>query len=153
MKKSIPPGEKRLRSKDSLYFPSVQGSKWKNIDSDIRWDVDDVINHIFPKEYQEKSYEYAVKLTRFLLDNPRGVDKNMLSEFIKSNNIPVSTMYNVIIPKMVRFGLFERRRESNISNPTKGWFLILKPSMAFSSHLQKLADEWRSIYKTAISKK
>ena len=147
-----PPGNKRLRSKESLYFPSVLGDKWKNIDPDIRWDLSDIINHIFPKEYQEKSYEYAMKIMSFLLKTPGGIDKKMLSEFIKNEDIPKSTLYNIIIPKMVKFGIIERRRETNASNPNKGWFMILKPSITFSSHLDKLSGEWRAFYKTAVSK-
>lgn len=153
MKNPQPPNEKRLKSKESLFYPSVLGSKWKTLDPDIRWDLSDILNHVFPAEYQEKSYEYAQKLMTFLLENPRGIDKKILSNFIKGHEIPVSTLYNIVIPKLVKLGLIERRRESNASNPGKGWFLILKPSVTFSSHLSKLADEWRSIYKTASSKK
>jgi len=153
MENPQPPNEKRLKSMESLFYPSVQGDKWKAIDPDIRWELADVINHIFPQEYQEKSYEYAQKLMEFLLKTPEGIDKKMLSDFVKTQEIPVSTLYNIVIPKLVKFGLIERRREANASNPGKGWFLILKPSMTFSSHLSKLADEWRSIYKTASSKK
>lgn len=153
MENPIPPNEKRLKSKESLYYPSVLGGKWKTLDPDIRWELSDILNHVFPKEYQEKSYDYAQKLMRFLLEAPQGIDKKMLSDFIKGHEIPVSTLYNVVIPKLVKLGLIERRRESNVSNPGKGWFLILKPSMAFSSHLSKLANEWRSLYKTASSKK
>ncbi len=149
MKKPHPPNEKRLKSKESLYYPSVLGDKWKTIDPDIRWELSDIINHVFPVDYQEKSYNYAKKLMDFLLNNPGGVDKKMLSNFMKVQNMPVSTVYNIVIPKLVKVGMVERRRESNISNPSKGWFLILKPSISFSSHLKKLSDEWRSLYKTA----
>lgn len=153
MKNPQPPNEKRLKSKESLFYPSVLGSKWKTLDPDIRWDLSDILNHVFPAEYQEKSYEYAQKLMTFLLENPGGIDKKIMSDFVKGHEIPVSTLYNIVIPKLVKLGLVERRRESNASNPGKGWFLILKPSVTFSSHLSKLADEWRSIYKTAYSKK
>ncbi len=153
MENPQPPNEKRLKTKESLYFPSVLGEKWKTVDPDIRWELADVINHVFPQEYQEKSYEYARKLMEFLLQNPRGIDKKMLSDFVKGQEIPLSTLYNIVIPKLVKVGLVERRREANVSNPTRGWFLMLKPSMTFSSHLGKLADEWRSMYKTASSKK
>lgn len=110
------------------------------------------MNHVFPREYQEKSYEYANKLMEFLLKTPTGIDKKMLSEFIKNENIPKSTLYNIVIPKLVKLGVIERKRETNFSNPNRGWFMILRPSISFSSHLQKLANEWRSIYKTATSK-
>ena len=153
MENPTPPNEKRLKSKESLYFPSVLGSKWKSVDPDIRWELSDIINHVFPREYQEKSHEYACKLMDFLLKNPRGINKKMLSEFIKNESLPKSTLYNIVIPKLVKLGLIERNRESNVTNPGKGWFLILRPSISFSSHLGKLADEWRSIYKTAAFKK
>ncbi len=152
MEKPTPPNEKRLKSKESLYYPSVLGGKWKTLDPDVRWDLSDVINHVFPREYQEKSNEYAQKLMEFLFLNPGGIDKKMLSEFVKGHNLPVSTLYNIVIPKLVKLGMVERRREPNASNPGKGWFLILKPSVSFSSHLIKLAGEWRSLYKTAYSK-
>jgi len=153
MENPTPPNEKRLKSKESLYFPSVLGNKWRPVDPDIRWELSDIINHVFPREYQEKSHEYAYKLMDFLLKNPRGVDKKSLSEFVKNEDLPISTLYNIVIPKLVKLGLIERNRESNASNPGKGWFLILKPSISFSSHLSKLADEWRSIYKTSALKK
>ena len=152
MESPEPPRENRLKSKESLYFPSVLGDKWKSVDPDIRWELADIINHIFPREYQEKTYEHALKFMDFLLKNPMGIDKKMLSEFLKNEDLPKSTIYNVIIPKLVKFGMIERKRESNVSNPSKGWFMVLKPSMGFSTHLQKLASEWRSLYKTATSK-
>ncbi|RLJ03598.1 MAG: hypothetical protein DRP11_00205 [Candidatus Aenigmatarchaeota archaeon] len=151
MEKKTPIKSDTLKSKESLYFPSVREGKWKNIDPDIRWSLEDVLNHVFPRGYQERSYEYSVELMRFILDNPKGVDKRMLSEFLKTRKIPPSTLYNVIIPKLVRFGLLERRREPSQSRPSKGWYMVLKPSISFSTHLGKLASEWRSIYKTAVS--
>ncbi|MBI4017391.1 MAG: hypothetical protein HY366_00405, partial [Candidatus Aenigmarchaeota archaeon] len=51
---------------------------------------------------------------------------------------------------LVRFGLLERKREVNASNPSKGWFMLLRPSSVFATHLTKLAGEWRSQVKTAM---
>ena len=152
METPSPPNEKRLKSKESLYYPSVLGKKWKTLDPDIRWELTDILNHVFPMEYQEKSHQYARKLMDFLLKNPGGIDKKDLSKLLNSEGIPASTLYNIVIPKLVKVGMIERKRESNASNPGKGWFLLLKPSITFSSHLSKLAQEWRSIYKTASSK-
>ncbi len=148
--KPVPIKGGTLKSKESLYFPSVQGDKWAAIDSDIRWDLEDIINHIFPEEYQERSNKYASKLVDFVLSNPDGVDKDMLSDFLESQGIPSSTAYNVVIPKLVKFGILQRERESVESDPGRGWFMILKPSKSFSSHLEKLAREWKSICKTAL---
>lgn len=89
----------------------------------------------------------------FVLDNPEGVNKDMISEFLDKEGIPKSTAYNVVIPKLVKFGILRRERESNESNPGKGWFMVLRPSRSFSSHLEKLANEWKSIYKTAMKNK
>lgn len=148
----VPVKGETLKSKESLYFPSVKGQEWSSVDPDVRWGLENILNHVFPEDYQERSYEYALSLMRFLLDNPRGIDKKMLSKFLDEKDIPESTAYNVVIPKLVRFGLLERRREANESNPGKGWFMVLKPSISFSSHLSKLAKEWRSMYKTAKNK-
>lgn len=148
----VPVRGETLKSKESLYFPSVQGEDWPEIDEDIRWDLRDVIDHVFPRNYQERSHRYAVKLMRFLTENPGGIGKERLTEFLEGEDIPKSTAYNVVIPKLVRFGLLARQREANKSTPGRGWFMVLKPSKSFSSHLEKLAQEWRSIYKTAIKK-
>lgn len=145
----VPLKGETLKSKESLYFPSVKGQDWPSIDPDIRWDLDKILNHVFPEKYQERSYNYALQLMGFLLENPGGIDKNNLSNFLEENEIPKSTAYNVVIPKLVKVGLLEREREANESNPSRGWFMVLKPSISFSSHLSKLAKEWRSIYKTA----
>lgn len=152
-KKPVPIKGETLKSKESLYFPSVQGKEWDEIDPDIRWDLENIINHVFPKCYQERSFEYAIELVKFVMDNPKGVDKNTVSKFLKENEIPKSTAYNVIIPKLVKFGILEREREPNKTRPSKGWYMILKPSISFSSHLNKLASEWKSIYKTAKKRK
>ncbi len=152
-KKPVPVKGETLKSKESLYFPSVQSSKWPSVDGDIRWDIEDVINHIFPESYQERSNKYATKLIDYVLSNPDGVEKSMLSEFLKKEGIPSSTAYNVVIPKLVKFGLLRRERESNESDPGRGWFMVLKPSRSFSSHLEKLSNEWKSIYKTALKDK
>ncbi|MFB6216248.1 MAG: hypothetical protein ABEJ72_04665 [Candidatus Aenigmatarchaeota archaeon] len=148
----VPVKGETLKSKESLYFPSVQGNSWSEIDRDIRWDMEDVIDHVFPEDYQERSNRYACSLMEFLTQNPGGVGKDELTEFLEKEDIPKSTAYNVIIPKLVRFGLLEREREANESNPGRGWFMVLKPSKSFASHLEKLASEWRSIYKTALKK-
>lgn len=152
-KNPVPIKGKTLKSKESLYFPSVQGNKWPPVDPDIRWDMEDVINHVFPEDYQERSNNYASMLIDFVLDNPQGVRKEMLSDFLKRKDIPESTAYNVVIPKLVRFGILEREREANESSPGRGWFMVLKPSSSFSSRLEKLAKEWRSLYKTALKNK
>lgn len=149
----VPVKGETLKSKESLYFPSVQSEKWSPIDKDIRWDLSDIINHIFPEDYQERSNEYATKLVDFVLSNPEGVGKEKLSEFLDKEGIPSSTAYNVVIPKLVKFGIFRRERESVESDPGRGWFMVLRPSKSFSSHLEKLASEWRSVYKTALKDK
>lgn len=147
-KKPIPIKGETLKSKESLYFPSVQGKGWKNVDPDIRWSLEDIINHIFPKDYQERSYKYAKKLMKLVIESPEEIDKDKLGKFLREEEIPESTAYNIIIPKLVRFGLIKRERQTNKSRPSKGWYMILKPSLSFSSHLGKLASEWKSIYKT-----
>jgi len=149
----VPVKGETLKSKESLYFPSVQGQKWPSIDGDIRWDLNELINHIFPEDYQERSNKYATKLVDYVLSNPDGVEKGMLSDFLEREGIPPSTAYNVVIPKLVKFGILKRERESVESDPGRGWFMILKPSVSFSSHLEKLAKEWKSIYKTALKNK
>ncbi|MFP4117036.1 MAG: hypothetical protein ACLFQ8_02980 [Candidatus Aenigmatarchaeota archaeon] len=88
-----------------------------------------------------------------MLSNSDGVDKDILSDFLENEGIPSSTAYNVVIPKLVKFGILQREREAVESDPGRGWFMVLKPSKSFSSHLEKLANEWRSIYKTALKNK
>ena len=146
------PVRDRLTSKESMFYPSVLGKSWRSVDAEVRWELSDVVNHVFPKEYQERSHDYAVKLLALALDNPKGLDKTKLSEFLRTHAIPPATAYNVIIPKLVRFGLLERRREVNASTPSKGWFMLLRPSPTFATHLGKLAGEWRSLVKTSMIK-
>lgn len=145
------PVRDRLTTKESLFYPSVLGKSWKNVDPDVRWELADIVNHVFPHEYQERSHTYATKLLTLALQNPKGIDKTTLSAFLRENSIPDATAYNIVIPKLVRLGLLERRREMNVSNPSRGWFMTLRPSVAFATHLTKLAGEWRAHVKTAVS--
>ncbi|MFP4045975.1 MAG: hypothetical protein ACLFS3_02865, partial [Candidatus Aenigmatarchaeota archaeon] len=52
-KKPVPVKGETLKSKESLYFPSVQSDKWASIDEDIRWDLEDEGQHHYDTEDAE----------------------------------------------------------------------------------------------------
>ncbi len=131
---------KGIPSKESLWFPPKDSKKWKTLDPDIRWELKDIIEHIFPTKYEEKYHEIALSFIQTLLKKQKMFGEEIAS-WIKENNFSKATFYNKVLPKLVNFGLIKRERF--------GKKLILSPSTTFSMILEKLAKEWRSIVKTS----
>ncbi|MCW1296804.1 MAG: hypothetical protein OH319_03935 [Candidatus Parvarchaeota archaeon] len=126
-----------IPSKECFWFPAIE--KWKEIDK--KWELIDIVQHIYPKEYQKQYNEITFKFLSFLLENPFGIDGGKVSEWIKHNNISKATFYNVIIPHLVDIGIIKRRRMYGEG----GRKTIITTSEIFSNFLRKIADSWTDV--------
>jgi len=147
------PATKGIRSKDSLYLPPHDGkfiTDKGGLNKNIIWSAKDVIDFIFPEIYQPKYNEIAVKFINFVLEYEK-TGKEEISLFLKNNNYSRSTLENVIIPKLVRFGLLKREREQAKSG--KNRYLVLSDSLTFSNYLERIASAWNMIVLTARQKR
>jgi hypothetical protein len=131
-----------IPSKYSLYMPASSGREIcekGGIGKAQNWDLDAVIDFVFPRKYQPRYNEMAVKFLRALLEVPSMSRKDVLG-FVNSNNYSKATLDNRIIPKLVRMGLVERKRitasDGTVETP-------ISASSGFTEYLEKIAFEWQ----------
>ncbi|MFH1787916.1 MAG: hypothetical protein ABH834_00875 [Candidatus Altiarchaeota archaeon] len=144
---------KGIPSKESLHFPEKGGRKFgqKIWDSSFRWQVEDLMEFLFPSERMPKHNEVAVEYVKFLLRNGDNTEDGK-KEFCQKTGYSFNTVRKHIIPKLYRFGLIHRTRELpkhtawNIKSKRKSHE---KESLSFSTMLRKIADEWESMVTTA----
>ncbi len=140
----------KVKSKETLWFPPVYSKEWKSVEETVRWSIEDIVKFIFNPNISRKYYEIAVNFLNFTLDNfPFGIKGKEIAKWIKENNISKATFYNRVLPKLISFGLFQRKRVHG----EKGRVMILIPSKTFSLHLKKIAKEWESIIDTKKAEK
>ncbi len=149
-----PPVSRGIPVAESLYLPKHYGSEIKDkggLEKTIIWEVDDIIDFIFPKRYQPTYFRVASGFVRLILELGR-VTKKEISEFLDETGYSRSTLENRIIPKLVRFGLLKREREIEIGM-RRGRTLILNESLTFTNYLERIAFAWNMLVSTARQKR
>lgn len=144
---------KGIPTKQALRFPEKGGRKFgrKIWDTGFRWDIEDLVEFLFPKDRMPIFHEVAVEYIKFLLENGDNTEKGK-REFCQKTGYSHNTLAKHIIPKLYRFGLIHRTREF----PKNGrWSIKSKrrsyehESLQFSSMLKKMAGEWEAMVTTA----
>ncbi|HIK00025.1 TPA: hypothetical protein H1016_00615 [archaeon] len=149
VKKSLP--SRGIPSKESLWLEDIRKLRddWK-YHQNVRLEIDQILHIIFPKKYQEKYYETALKFMHSLLQKQvmRGAD---LGEFLRSSNFSKATFYNIILPRLKRVGMITTEREAFTEQASERKFYrkIVRPSTQFSIFFSHLAREYESIVETA----
>jgi len=142
-------------SKESLWLDDIRKrrSEWQ-YHKKVRLELDHLVQIIFPKQYQPKYYDIAIRFMQFLLE--RGQLKgNDTGSFITQNNFSKATFYNVILPRLKKVGMVRLAREEfNVSKDKQKYYRkIIEPSKQFSIFFNKLADEYETILDTAEMKR
>jgi len=144
---------KGIPTKQALRFPEKGGRKFgrKIWDSSFRWDIEDLVEFLFPTERMPIFHEVAVEYIKFLLENGDNTIEGK-KEFCQKKGYSIKTLKKHIIPKLYRFGLIHRTRQF----PKNGrWGIKSKrksyehESLQFSTMLKKMAGEWEAIVTTA----
>lgn len=133
--------------KETIWFPSNE--KWNSTKDTVRWELEDIIQHIYPKQYQLVYHAVALEIMRSLLENPNGIDGDMLGKWISEKKISKATFYNRVLPHLIDIGMIKRER----IHGEKGRKMVLYPSERFSICLKKLCSEWTSQVDTARERK
>jgi len=148
------PVSKGIPVAESLYLPKHYGSEIKDkggLDKTVIWDVNDVVDFIFPRKYQPTYFKVASDFVKLLLEREETRKKD-ISDFLKETGYSRSTLENKIIPKLVRFGLLKREREIE-PGLRKGRALILTESLTFTNYLERIAFAWNMLVSTARQKR
>ncbi|MDP2717211.1 MAG: hypothetical protein Q8P02_00550 [Candidatus Micrarchaeota archaeon] len=114
-----------------------------------RWEAEDILKMLFPPHMQSVQYGIAVRLLAALRESGQ-MNGRQLAEWAEENKAANSTLRNLVIPKLVRFGLLARERENPTgqSDKDKRHHMVLKPSLRFGEALQHIGKEWSSLVHT-----
>jgi hypothetical protein len=149
-----PPSSHGIPSDESLWLPSHDGKAVREkggLDKTVIWSVPDVVDFIFPKDFQPKYHEVAVKFVELLL-SCEVVTKKEIGKFLKDNGFSKATLENKVIPKLVRFGLIKREREYK-AGLGKGRSLVLSDSLTFTNYLERIGFAWNMLVSTARTRR
>ena len=145
------PASRGIPSKESMWLDDIRKlrDEWK-YHQNVRLELDQILQIIFPKKYQTKYYETALKFMQSLLAKQimRGVD---LGEFLRANNYSKATFYNIILPRLKRVGMITTEREAFTEQASERKFYrkIVRPSTQFSIFFTHVAREYESIVETS----
>jgi hypothetical protein len=149
-----------IPSKDSLYLPphnspelrSFQDSN-ENLTRNI-WSLEEVVNFVFPKRYQDKYNEIALGFLKLALAK-NSLTGDDIGQFVSSNGISKATFYNRVLPRLKRIGILKVERQTLIPLESKRKFrpMTISLSKTFVNYLTKIGDSWLAIVDDARSKK
>ena len=148
---------KGIPTKQAMIFPEKGGRKFgqKIWDQGFRWSASDLMEFLFPNERMPIFHKVATEYVEFLLNNGDNTEQGK-KEFCQKTGYSFITLRKHIIPKLYRFGIIHRNREFpknvrwNIKSKRRSYE---KESLAFSTMMRKLADEWEAMVNTARAKR
>ena len=148
-----------IPSKFAFYLPphySKEIKKFEENEMPTRnlWTLDEVVNFLFPKQYQPTYHNIAVSFLNYLIEKQTLYGKE-IAEFVKTNNISKATFYNKVLPKLKRAGMVKVERETVINEEKKRKFRPMRISLSktFGNYLNKIADSWLAIVDDARSRR
>ena len=148
-----------IPSSESLYLPAHYSEelrafqdKGENATRNL-WGLEEVLNFVFPKKYQEKYHEVALAFMSIVLE--KNVSGSEVSEFVKSRGISKATFYNRVLPRLKRVGLVKVERETIVAVESKRKYrpMIISLSKTFGNYLFKIGDSWLALVDDARSRK
>ncbi len=140
-----------IPSKFALYLPPHYSKEIRRFEENEvltrnLWPLEDIVNFLFPKQYQPTYHEIAKAFLRYLMQHPQLSGKE-ISAFVKQEHISKATFYNKVLPKLKRMGLVKVERETISVESEKRKYrpMRLTLSKTFGNYLMKLADSWLAV--------
>ncbi len=146
-----------IPSKEAMWLPPHNSTEIRafqnNDETPTRnlWSLEEVINFIFPKKYQERYHNIAHLFLSMLYENLY-IDGHDIGKFIKEHNISKATFYNRVLPRLKRVGMVKVERV-NVGKTKKYGPMRITLSKTFGNYLMKIADSWLAIVDDARTKK
>jgi len=147
-----------IPTSESLYFPPFSEMRKFQDDNEQPtrnlWNLEEVINFVFPKKYQSKYHEIAVAFMRLLFDRTC-LEGGDIPSFISENKISKATFYNRVLPRLRRAGMIKIERETIVAAESRRKFRPMKISLSktFGNYLMKISDSWLALVDDARSRK
>ena len=160
------PEEKRtiasrgIPSKDSLYLPPHNSPELRSFQDGNEnitrnaWNIEEVVNFVFPEKYQEKYHEIALSFLKFLLEKG-SLSGEDIGSFVLTHGMSKATFYNRVLPRLRRIGMIKVERQTLIALESKRKFrpMSISLSKTFGNYLSKIGDSWLAIVDDSRSKK
>ncbi len=137
-----------IPSSESFWLPAYYSDEIRQFQDENEtltrsiWKIEEIINFIFPKKYQEKYYEIATAFMQTLFSHYGTLNSNDIANFVKSKNISKSTFYNRVLPRLKRLGLIRVKRETEYGSNKKYRRMKIEISKTFGNYLLKIANSW-----------
>ncbi|MCX8198196.1 MAG: hypothetical protein N3F07_03325 [Candidatus Micrarchaeota archaeon] len=149
-----------IPSKDSLYLPPHNSPELRSFQDSGEnptrnvWSLEEVVNFVFPKKYQQKYNEIALSFLRLCLEKTT-LSGEEIGRFVSSSGISKATFYNRVLPRLKRIGMLKVERQTVIALESKRKFrpMIISISKTFGNYLNKIGDSWLAIVDDARSRK
>ncbi|MCX8196990.1 MAG: hypothetical protein N3G80_01600 [Candidatus Micrarchaeota archaeon] len=149
-----------IPSKDSFYLPPHNSPELRAFqDSNENptrniWSLEEVVNFVFPKRYQQKYNQTACAFLKLLLEK-LSLSGEETGRFVATQGISKATFYNRVLPRLKRIGMVKVERETVVAVESKRKFrpMIISLSKTFGNYLTKIGDSWLSIVDDARSRK
>ena len=145
-----------IPSKFAFYLPphySKEIRKFEEGEKPTRnvWSLEEILNFVFPKQYQETYHKIAVDFLSLLMDE-LVIEGKQISAFLSSHNYSKATFYNRVLPKLKRIGMVKVERGlTKEGKPSKT--LRVSLSKTFGNYMLKIADSWLALVDDARSRK
>ena len=141
-----------FHTSESLWMPKHYGeviAKKGGLDKTIIWRIEDVMDFIFPREFQPTQHKIACDFMKLVLERDK-TDNKAIRGFAKENNYSCSTITNRVVPKLVRFGLVRNENDpSGKGRLIQGVKPVLSKSLAFANYLERIGFAWKLIVSEA----
>ncbi|MEM4634029.1 MAG: hypothetical protein QW275_02645 [Candidatus Anstonellaceae archaeon] len=149
-----------IPSKDSLYLPPHNSPELRsfqdaneNLTRNV-WSLEEVVNFVFPRRYQQKYNEVAISFLKLCLDKTR-LSGQEIGQFVLANGISKATFYNKVLPRLKRIGMLKVERQTVVALESKRKFrpMAISLSKTFGNYLTKIGDSWLALVDDARSRK
>ncbi len=133
-----------IPSEDQLYLPRKDTlddllKKQGAIRTSTSWNLQDVLQFIFPEKYRKSYHAVALEFLATLQANGGSLTSTQIGEFVEKTKVSKATFYNKVLPRLVRVGMLDRNREPTSNKMTVKW------SNQFALYLEKIAFEWKRL--------
>ncbi|MFH1442683.1 MAG: hypothetical protein ABIG96_01495 [Candidatus Micrarchaeota archaeon] len=145
IRKTGEPASRGIPSKESIWFHYNK----LPMSLQARWETDDILKLVFPPQYKKMQYEIAGKLLIYLASTEEATGDDV-AEWATKNSVPMSTLRNLVIPRMIACGFLarERKNPTGMTDKDKRHEMVIRTSTKFGEALRHIGGEWTSIVET-----
>ncbi|VVB66155.1 Uncharacterised protein [Candidatus Gugararchaeum adminiculabundum] len=158
LKKSV--ASRGIPSNESLYLPAHYSPELRSFQDSNEvatrnlWDLEEVVNFVFPKKYQQKYHEDAMAFL-LVLTKKITMSGSEIHQFVKESGASKATFYNRVLPRLKRIGIIKVERVTLVAVESKRKYrpMIITLSKTFGNYMAKIGDSWLAAVDDARSRK